>query len=84
MNNVTNQAVKELIEALQELHGSTLKKASLTDLQRIYGISRQNLSNWMKSTPEQSRLFEFIEKARKDLNWDEVKAYKKTVKNKKS
>jgi hypothetical protein len=82
MFNVTNQAVKELIEALQELHRSTTKKASLSDLQRIYGISRQNLANWMKSTPEQSRLFEFIEKARKDLEWDEVKTYKKTVKKK--
>lgn len=82
MFNVTNQAVKELIEALQELHRSTTKKASLSDLQRIYGISRQNLANWMKSTPEQSRLFEFIERGRKDLNWDEAKTYKKTVKKK--
>lgn len=82
MNNVKNQDVKELIEALQELHRSTTKKASLTDLQRIYGISRQNLTNWMKSTPEQSRLFDFIEKARRDLNWDENKAYKKTIKKK--
>lgn len=82
MNNVTNQAVKELIEALQELHRSTTKKASLSDLQRLYGISRQNLTNWMKSTPEQSRLFEFIEMARKDLGWDESKVYKKAIKKK--
>jgi hypothetical protein len=82
MFNVTNQAVKELIEALQELHRSTTKKASLSDLQRLYGISRQNLTNWMKSTPEQSRLFEFIEKARKDLGWDESKVYKKAIKKK--
>jgi hypothetical protein len=82
MFNVTNQAVKELIEALQALHGSTLKKASLSDLQRLYGISRQNLTNWMKSTPEQSRLFEFIERARKDLGWDESRVYKKAIKKK--
>jgi len=82
MFNVTNQAVKELIEALQELHRSTTKKASLSDLQRLYGISRQNLTNWMKSTPEQSRLFEFIEKDSKDLVWDEIKVYKKAIKKK--
>jgi transcriptional regulator with XRE-family HTH domain len=78
-----NMAVKELIEALRIKHGSTLKPASLSELAKIYGVSRQNLAYWMKNTPERSRMFGFIEKAAKDLEWDDAKAFKKTVKARK-
>ena len=82
MENAKKLTVKELIEALKELHRSTTKPATLTDLASIYGVSRQNLTNWMESTPERSKMFDFIEKARKDLEWDEAKAYKKAIKKK--
>lgn len=81
MYSVNKSSVKELFEALFELHRSTTKKANLSDLAKIYGTTRQNLDNWMnRETPERSKLFDFIEKARQDLGWDESKVYKKTVK----
>ena len=82
MENVNKVVVKELIEELRKHHGSTLKPASLSEIATIYGTSRQNLANWMKDTPERTKLHDFIEKARKDLEWDESKAYKKVIKKK--
>lgn len=75
-------SVKDLIEALKKLHGSTLKDATLTEVASIYGVSRQNLTNWMKSAPERSKMFAFVEKAAKDLEWDDAKAFRKVVKRK--
>lgn len=80
MVSAKQMSVKELIEALRKIHGSTLRPASLSDIATIYGVSRQNLTNWMKSAPERSKMFEFIEKASKDLEWDDAKAFKKTIK----
>lgn len=82
MERVNKDDVKELIEALRLHHGSTLKPASLSEIATIYGTTRQNLANWMKDTPERIKLFDFIEKARKDLEWEESKAYKKVIKKK--
>lgn len=84
MGDGNKQSVKELIEELRVLHGSTTKRATLSDLAAIYGISRQNLTNWQNPSPEHEKRNAFIEKARKDLGWDEAKAYKKTIKKQKS
>lgn len=83
MESVKETYVRDLIEALRVKHGSTLRPASLSEVAEIYGTTRQNLANWMRETPERSKLFDFIEKARKDLEWDEAKTYKKTIKLKK-
>lgn len=80
MGNANKISVKELIEALRKKHGSTLRQASLSDIAKLYGVSRQNLTNWMKSAPERSKMFAFIEKASKDLEWDDAKAFQKTIK----
>lgn len=84
MNNVNSAYVRKIIELLRKHHGSTLKPASLREIEKIYGLGRGNLDNWMKATPERSKLFDFIEAARKDLELSDETAYKLTIKNKKS
>jgi len=75
--------VRDIIEALQKLHSKDgIKPASLREVSRIYTVSHQNLSNWIKGSKKQAELFQFIEKARKALGIDEKKAYRKSVKSK--
>lgn len=83
MQRVRTPSVKELkefIEALRVEHGSTLKPAPISEIERIYGIPRGNLANWVKDSVERDRIFKFIEDGRKDLGWDEAKTYKKVIK----
>lgn len=82
MTGVNSEGVKELIEALKKLHGKEGKSASWTDLESIYGVSRQTLFNWSKGSKEHAQLFDFVEKARKDLGYKENYTYRLVIKKK--
>lgn len=82
MVDVIDRGVKELIEALRKLHTKDGKPATWTDLEERYGVSRQTLSNWANGSKEHEQLFEFVEKARKDLGYKENFTYRLVVKRK--
>lgn len=66
--------VKDLIDALETKYGSLRAAAE------ALGVSHQNLSNWRKGGKKQKELFEFMERARRDLRMAESKAWKSAVK----
>lgn len=82
MGDVISKGVKEIVLALQRLHADTEtnEPASLRKIGRIYGLNYQTLVNWMDGPSEHKKLFDFIEKARKDLGWKEETAYRRSVK----